>query len=174
MLTYLTQALKRAHSGISLSELEASVASPFTSRTPNISCVPNLIRSVFLFTCWSINELNCIKNKYLIGWICSLANIHSVTLLFKCFEELNLLFREQFFSPVMLLRHSLLCFCREGRAALITSFCVFKFMALYSIIQYISVTLLYSVRKTACLIRWEIQWIQIFVICTVLFLVFRF
>uniref|UniRef100_A0A671XDP9 ATPase 13A3 n=1 Tax=Sparus aurata TaxID=8175 RepID=A0A671XDP9_SPAAU len=70
-------ALKRAHSGISLSELEASVASPFTSSTPNISCVPNLIR--------------------------------------------------------------------EGRAALITSFCVFKFMALYSIIQYLSVTLLYSV-----------------------------
>ncbi|XP_077440742.1 polyamine-transporting ATPase 13A3 isoform X2 [Vanacampus margaritifer] len=70
-------ALKRAHSGISLSELEASVASPFTSRTPNISCVPSLIR--------------------------------------------------------------------EGRAALVTSFCVFKFMALYSIIQYISVTLLYSI-----------------------------
>ncbi|XP_043989033.1 polyamine-transporting ATPase 13A3-like isoform X4 [Gambusia affinis] len=68
-------ALKRAHSGISLSELEASVASPFTSSTSNISCVPNLIR--------------------------------------------------------------------EGRAALITSFCVFKFMALYSIIQYISVILLY-------------------------------
>ncbi|XP_017268981.1 probable cation-transporting ATPase 13A3 isoform X2 [Kryptolebias marmoratus] len=70
-------ALKRAHGGVSLSELEASVASPFTSRTPNISCVPSLIR--------------------------------------------------------------------EGRAALITSFCVFKFMALYSMIQYISVTLLYSV-----------------------------
>ncbi|KPP76847.1 putative cation-transporting ATPase 13A3 [Scleropages formosus] len=70
-------ALKRAHGGISLSELEASVASPFTSKTPDISCVPTLIR--------------------------------------------------------------------EGRAALITSFCVFKFMALYSIIQYISVTLLYSI-----------------------------
>ncbi|KAJ8011279.1 hypothetical protein DPEC_G00056500 [Dallia pectoralis] len=70
-------ALKRAHSGISLSELEASVASPFTSTISNISCVPNLIR--------------------------------------------------------------------EGRAALITSFCVFKFMALYSIIQYLSVTLLYSI-----------------------------
>ncbi|XP_053315141.1 polyamine-transporting ATPase 13A3 isoform X2 [Spea bombifrons] len=70
-------ALKRAHGGISLSELEASVASPFTSRTPSISCVPNLIR--------------------------------------------------------------------EGRAALITSFCVFKFMALYSIIQYFTVTLLYSI-----------------------------
>ncbi|KAM7107798.1 polyamine-transporting ATPase 13A3 isoform 3-T6 [Ciconia maguari] len=70
-------ALKRAHGGISLSELEASVASPFTSRTPSISCVPKLIR--------------------------------------------------------------------EGRAALITSFCVFKFMALYSIIQYISVALLYSI-----------------------------
>ncbi|XP_072264310.1 polyamine-transporting ATPase 13A3 [Pyxicephalus adspersus] len=70
-------ALKRAHGGISLSELEASVASPFTSRTPSIECVPNLIR--------------------------------------------------------------------EGRAALITSFCVFKFMALYSIIQYFTVTLLYSI-----------------------------
>ncbi len=34
---------------------------------------------------------------------------------------------------------------REGRAALITSFCVFKFMALYSIIQCLSVALLYSV-----------------------------
>uniref|UniRef100_A0A670IED5 Polyamine-transporting ATPase 13A3 n=1 Tax=Podarcis muralis TaxID=64176 RepID=A0A670IED5_PODMU len=72
-------ALKRAHGGISLSELEASVASPFTSRTPSISCVPSLIR--------------------------------------------------------------------EGRAALITSFCVFKFMALYSIIQYVSVTLLYSIQS---------------------------
>ncbi|KAF3827432.1 hypothetical protein GH733_002918 [Mirounga leonina] len=71
------KALKRAHGGISLSELEASVASPFTSKTPSISCVPNLIR--------------------------------------------------------------------EGRAALMTSFCVFKFMALYSIIQYFSVTLLYSI-----------------------------
>lgn len=38
-----------------------------------------------------------------------------------------------------------MCFHREGRAALMTSFCVFKFMALYSIIQYSSVTLLYSV-----------------------------
>uniref|UniRef100_A0A8K9XCG0 ATPase 13A3 n=1 Tax=Oncorhynchus mykiss TaxID=8022 RepID=A0A8K9XCG0_ONCMY len=79
-------ALKRAHGGISLSELEASVASPFTSRTPNISCVPSLIR--------------------------------------------------------------------EGRAALITSFCVFKFMALYSIIQYISVTLLYSVSTYQLSIFW--------------------
>uniref|UniRef100_A0A8C0YU27 Polyamine-transporting ATPase 13A3 n=1 Tax=Cyprinus carpio carpio TaxID=630221 RepID=A0A8C0YU27_CYPCA len=73
----LQKALKRAHAGISLSELEASVASPFTSTTPNITCVPNLIR--------------------------------------------------------------------EGRAALITSFCVFKFMALYSIIQCLSVALLYSI-----------------------------
>ncbi|XP_070810736.1 polyamine-transporting ATPase 13A3-like [Pituophis catenifer annectens] len=70
-------ALKRAHAGISLSELEASVASPFTSKSPSISCVPDLIR--------------------------------------------------------------------EGRAALVTSFCVFKFMSLYSIIQYLSVLLLYSV-----------------------------
>ena len=39
-------ALKMAHSGISLSEAEASVASPFTSKTPNITCVPNLIKLV--------------------------------------------------------------------------------------------------------------------------------
>ncbi|KGL73568.1 putative cation-transporting ATPase 13A4, partial [Tinamus guttatus] len=68
-------ALKMAHAGISLSEQEASVASPFTSRTPSIACVPELIR--------------------------------------------------------------------EGRAALVTSFCMFKYMALYSIIQYLGVLLLY-------------------------------
>ncbi|KAK4819376.1 hypothetical protein QYF61_001655 [Mycteria americana] len=37
-------ALKMAHAGISLSEQEASVASPFTSQIPNIQCVPELIR----------------------------------------------------------------------------------------------------------------------------------
>ncbi|XP_006522114.1 probable cation-transporting ATPase 13A4 isoform X4 [Mus musculus] len=37
-------ALKMAHVGISLSEQEASVASPFTSKTPNIECVPHLIK----------------------------------------------------------------------------------------------------------------------------------
>ncbi|XP_015991833.2 probable cation-transporting ATPase 13A4 isoform X2 [Rousettus aegyptiacus] len=68
-------ALKMAHVGISLSEHEASVASPFTSKTPNIECVPHLIK--------------------------------------------------------------------EGRAALVTSFCMFKYMALYSMIQYIGVLLLY-------------------------------
>ncbi|XP_009872087.1 PREDICTED: probable cation-transporting ATPase 13A4, partial [Apaloderma vittatum] len=68
-------ALKVAHAGISLSEQEASVASPFTSRTHSIACVPELIR--------------------------------------------------------------------EGRAALVTSFCMFKYMALYSTIQYLGVLLLY-------------------------------
>ena len=37
-------ALRTAHAGISLSEAEASVVSPFTSKTPNISCVPQVIR----------------------------------------------------------------------------------------------------------------------------------
>ncbi|XP_060098855.1 probable cation-transporting ATPase 13A4 [Heteronotia binoei] len=68
-------ALKAAHAGISLSEQEASVASPFTSTTPNVECVPELIR--------------------------------------------------------------------QGRAALVTSFCMFKYMALYSIIQYLGILLLY-------------------------------
>ncbi|XP_077394826.1 polyamine-transporting ATPase 13A3-like isoform X2 [Festucalex cinctus] len=71
------QALKKAHSGISLSELEASVASPFTSSISNISCITNLIR--------------------------------------------------------------------QGRAALVTTFCVFKFMSLFSLIMFCRVILLYTV-----------------------------
>ncbi|XP_077394633.1 polyamine-transporting ATPase 13A3-like [Festucalex cinctus] len=70
-------ALKKAHSGISLSELEASVASPFTSSISNISCITNLIR--------------------------------------------------------------------QGRAALVTTFCVFKFMSLFSLIMFCGVILLYTV-----------------------------
>ncbi|PGH16912.1 hypothetical protein AJ80_05056 [Polytolypa hystricis UAMH7299] len=69
-------ALKAADVGISLSEAEASVAAPFTSRVFDISCVPKLIR--------------------------------------------------------------------EGRAALVTSFCCFKYMSLYSAIQFTSVSFLYS------------------------------
>ncbi|CAI9612192.1 unnamed protein product, partial [Staurois parvus] len=37
-------ALKIAHAGISLSNLEASVASPFTSNISNIECVPKLLK----------------------------------------------------------------------------------------------------------------------------------
>lgn len=37
-------ALKLANAGVSLSEAEASVASPFTSQQQDISCVPALIR----------------------------------------------------------------------------------------------------------------------------------
>lgn len=33
---------------------------------------------------------------------------------------------------------------REGRAALVTSFCCFKYMSLYSAIQFTSVSLLYT------------------------------
>ncbi|KAJ8076562.1 hypothetical protein AAF712_000212 [Marasmius tenuissimus] len=69
-------ALKAADVGVSLSEAEASVAAPFTSSTPDIGCVIELIK--------------------------------------------------------------------EGRAALVTSFSCFKYMALYSLIQFTSVTLLYS------------------------------
>ncbi|CAH2008119.1 unnamed protein product [Acanthoscelides obtectus] len=69
-------ALRAAHTGISLSEAESSVASPFTSKNPNITCVPNVIR--------------------------------------------------------------------EGRAALVTSFGIFKYMAAYSICQFFSVIMLYG------------------------------
>uniref|UniRef100_A0A803TW83 Cation-transporting ATPase n=1 Tax=Anolis carolinensis TaxID=28377 RepID=A0A803TW83_ANOCA len=69
------QALKMAHAGISLSEQEASVASPFTSQTPNIQCVPELIR--------------------------------------------------------------------EGRASLVSSFAVFKYLTIYGLTQFIGTALLY-------------------------------
>ncbi|KAF9572172.1 hypothetical protein EC968_010179 [Mortierella alpina] len=69
-------ALKAADVGISLSEAEASVAAPFTSRSDDIECVVRVIQ--------------------------------------------------------------------EGRAALVTSFSCFKFMALYSIIQFTSVSFLYT------------------------------
>jgi len=73
-------ALKAAHVGVSLSDAEASVAAPFTSKTPDISCVPNLIR--------------------------------------------------------------------EGRCSLVTSFGIFKYMALYSMVQFISVLILYAVSQS--------------------------
>ncbi|KAL1919402.1 uncharacterized protein VTP21DRAFT_2095 [Calcarisporiella thermophila] len=69
-------ALRAADVGLSLSEAEASVAAPFTSRSTDISCVLKLIR--------------------------------------------------------------------EGRAALVTSFSCFKYMALYSLIQFTTVSFLYS------------------------------
>ncbi|KND00499.1 HAD ATPase, P-type, family IC [Spizellomyces punctatus DAOM BR117] len=69
-------ALKSADVGLSLSEAEASVAAPFTSRSTDLECVLRVIR--------------------------------------------------------------------EGRAALVTSFSCFKYMALYSLIQFTSVSLLYS------------------------------
>lgn len=69
-------ALKAAHAGVSLSETEASVASPFTSKVADISCVPTLIK--------------------------------------------------------------------EGRSALVTSFAVLKYMACYSMTQFSSVLILYT------------------------------
>ena len=40
IVRYSTVALQAAHVGVSLSEAEASVAAPFTSAVPNISCIP--------------------------------------------------------------------------------------------------------------------------------------
>lgn len=68
-------ALRAAHTGISLSELESSVAAPFTSSDPDIVCVARVLR--------------------------------------------------------------------EGRAALTTSFGVFKFMVAYSLTEFLSVAFLY-------------------------------
>uniref|UniRef100_A0A3P8NGV9 Cation-transporting P-type ATPase N-terminal domain-containing protein n=1 Tax=Astatotilapia calliptera TaxID=8154 RepID=A0A3P8NGV9_ASTCA len=73
-------ALRAADVGISLSEAEASVAAPFTSKTENITCVPQLIR--------------------------------------------------------------------EGRCSLVTSFSLFRYMSLYSLVQFCSVIILCTVKTT--------------------------
>lgn len=93
-------ALKAAHAGISLSEAEASVASPFTSRDPNIECIVRVIR--------------------------------------------------------------------EGRAALITSFGIFKYMAAYSLIQFVSVMILYAIDSN--LTDKQFLYIDLFVITTFAFM----
>ncbi|KAI0028394.1 P-type ATPase [Vararia minispora EC-137] len=90
-------ALKAADVGLSLSEAEASVAAPFTSRTPDIVCVLEVIR--------------------------------------------------------------------EGRAALVTSFSCFKYMALYSLIQFTTITLLYSFASS--LGDFQFLYIDLFIIIPV-------
>ncbi|KAF3860102.1 hypothetical protein F7725_000357 [Dissostichus mawsoni] len=87
-------ALRAADVGVSLSEAEASVASPFTSKTSNISCVPLLIR--------------------------------------------------------------------EGRCSLVTSFSLFRYMALYSLVQFCSVLILYTVRTNFS--DWQFLFFDMFVV----------
>ncbi|XP_043258655.1 polyamine-transporting ATPase 13A3-like isoform X1 [Colletes gigas] len=87
-------ALRAAHVGVSLSEAESSVASPFTSKVPDITCVPKVIR--------------------------------------------------------------------EGRAALVTSFGIFKFMVTYSLTEFLSVIILYSIDSN--LSDLEFLFIDIFLI----------
>lgn len=87
-------ALKAAHTGVSLSDAESSVASPFTSKNANISCIINVIK--------------------------------------------------------------------EGRAALVTSFGIFKYMTGYSLCQFISVLLLYSMDSN--LTDMEFLYIDLFII----------
>ncbi|BES87473.1 cation-transporting atpase [Nesidiocoris tenuis] len=96
-------ALKAAHAGISLSEAESSVASPFTSKESNISCIVKVIR--------------------------------------------------------------------EGRAALVTSFSIFKYMAAYSLMQFASVVILYSIDSNLTDI--EYLYIDLFVISTFAFVLGR-
>ena len=88
------KALKAADVGLSLSEAEASIAAPFTSKIPNISPMIKLLR--------------------------------------------------------------------EGRTSLVTSFQVFKFMALYSMIQFTSVVILYQINSN--LAPWDYLFIDLFVV----------
>ncbi|KAM4694335.1 putative cation-transporting ATPase 13A4, partial [Discoglossus pictus] len=74
-------ALKTAHVGISLSELEASVASPFTSKIPNIECVPKLVKEGrnSLVTAYSLFKL--IMTTILISVPCELLLFSRQTIL---------------------------------------------------------------------------------------------
>uniref|UniRef100_A0A8C5WFV6 Cation-transporting ATPase n=1 Tax=Leptobrachium leishanense TaxID=445787 RepID=A0A8C5WFV6_9ANUR len=81
-------ALKVAHAGISLSELEASVASPFTSKTPNIECITKLIKegrnclvtSFGMFKYIAMYALTELISMMLLFWVCVLGNHHYLML----------------------------------------------------------------------------------------------
>ncbi|TPP55946.1 Cation-transporting ATPase [Fasciola gigantica] len=68
-------ALKAAHAGVSLSEAEASVASPFTTKQQNISCIPTLIREG---RCALVTSFGILK--FMIGY--SLVQFFSVVLMY--------------------------------------------------------------------------------------------
>ena len=94
-------ALKVADVGISLSQEEASIAAPFTSRTPDISCVIEVLK--------------------------------------------------------------------EGKCALVTSLQIFKYILLYSLIQFTSVTLLILINSY--LTDWEFMASDLFLITPLAFLI---
>ncbi|XP_056421386.1 probable cation-transporting ATPase 13A5 isoform X2 [Hyla sarda] len=74
-------ALKMAHVGISLSELEASVASPFTSKIPNIECVPLLIKEGRNTLVTSFSIFKFLTMFQFIGIVCILFLFWKQTLL---------------------------------------------------------------------------------------------
>lgn len=73
-----------------------------------------------------------LNNQAFEFFLLSSAEQHIVT-------DLNSFYSFHFLTFSFLFSH------REGRAALVTSFCMFKYMALYSMIQYVGVLLLYWV-----------------------------
>lgn len=92
-------ALKAADVGLSLSEAEASVAAPFTSRTPDISCVLEVIREgraalVTSFSCFKYMWVTLLFRRklelyYVIGHYTrssSLRQLHCCTLLLPLLE----------------------------------------------------------------------------------------
>ena len=69
-------ALKAADVGISLSEAEASVAAPFTSRTPDISCVLEVIKEGRAAL---VTSFSCFKYMYVIMRFLSIALIFTAS-----------------------------------------------------------------------------------------------
>ncbi|KAM9790632.1 polyamine-transporting ATPase 13A3-like isoform 1-T1 [Syngnathus typhle] len=91
-------ALKKAHSGIALSELEASVASPFTSTIPNISCITNLIRQgrAALVTSFCVFKLMAV---FSLSWFCNMIMLFMVGDGFGDFQYIFIDFGISMFIP---------------------------------------------------------------------------
>jgi cation-transporting ATPase 13A3/4/5 len=87
-------ALKAADVGLSLSEAEASVAAPFTSRTPDIGCVIEVIRegraalvtsfSCFKYMCVVFLPLFVLCSNKLQGAILAYTIYHRHTIVLLC------------------------------------------------------------------------------------------
>ena len=148
--------------------------SPFSSEIQNIKCVPTLIKWVYPSNLMRrlrphrlpLRYRTLIASKFILQiwwgffpaqesrvmiyteyWACT--HNYQVSLSFK-FHELYVASRLPLTYITLGISFSVssqlsLFFSREGRAALVTSFGVFKYMAVYSMIQFTTVIILNSV-----------------------------